>query len=116
MVYKSQNVLAAGGVGMILLNVAGAATTLFTLPHSVPTVHLPASAREAIRAYAASAQAAARASLSQVTFVNDDMVAVPTMSSFSSRGPLPANIDLLKPDMAGMTLATRTVEVLQLLE
>ncbi len=92
---KSQAVLEAGGVGMILLNTSE--NSLNADFHFVPTVHLSHLDRPAIQAYAATAGATAR--IAAATIVYD--VPAPYTASFSSRGPLrAAGGDLLKPDIS----------------
>ncbi|MCW7541059.1 S8 family serine peptidase [Aquabacterium sp. A7-Y] len=92
-VEKSEEVLRAGGAGMVLLNPASG--DLIDDAHFVPTVHLPDSVRDAVRSYAASA--GATASLSHAAQASD--VVAPVMADFSSRGPNLANANLLKPDL-----------------
>jgi hypothetical protein len=100
---KSTAVAAAGGAGMILLNVKGFTSDdiVDTDRHIVPTIHLVASARDAIRAYAASKMTAATASLSPLTLISGNITA-PLMARLSSRGPVADDIGLLKPDITGM--------------
>ena len=91
---KSNAVLQAGGVGMILLN-----TTVNSINadlHFVPTVHLPVTDRDAVRAYAATVGSTASIAQSTIVFT----APAPFTASFSSRGPLlAAGGDLLKPDL-----------------
>ena len=90
---KSRAVKEAGGVGMVLLNTQVQGIQAYL--HSVPTVNLFNSDRDAVKAYAATpgARAAIRGEL-----VFD--AAAPYSAYFSSRGPLLAgNGDLLKPDL-----------------
>ncbi|MFF1820190.1 S8 family serine peptidase [Kribbella sp. NPDC058245] len=91
---KSAQVKAAGGVGMILLNIAPG--TLDSDLHTVPTVHLDDKATPAVKAYV-SGTANPTATISAGTPVK---VNAPKVAASSSRGPSPAgNGDLLKPDM-----------------
>ena len=91
---KSQAVLEAGGVGMILVNTSE--NSLNADFHFVPTVHLSHLDRPAIQAYAATAGATAR--IARATIVFD--TPAPYTAAFSSRGPLRAAAgDLLKPDI-----------------
>lgn len=93
-VNKSLAVFEAGGAGMILLNVTTASINADF--HSVPSVHLQANHRAAVKAYAATA--GATATINQATVVYS--AAAPFTASFSSRGPLLAGGgDLLKPDL-----------------
>lgn len=90
---KSAAVAAAGGVGMVLTNTSS--NSLNGDFHSVPTVHLADTDRAAVRAYAATDGATATISVS----VMDFSAPAPYTASFSSRGPLQASADLLKPDL-----------------
>jgi hypothetical protein len=93
-VNKSLAVQEAGGVGMVLVNVAP--NSLNADYHSVPTVHLADTARTAVKAYAATANATATIAKSTLDF----SAAAPFTASFSSRGPsLAAAGNLLKPDI-----------------
>jgi hypothetical protein len=91
---KSLAVRAAGGVGMVLVNVTpGSLNADF---HYVSTVHVVDTARTALKQYAASPGATAR--ISEATLVPN--VAAPLTATFSSRGPLTAGAgNLLKPDV-----------------
>jgi subtilisin family serine protease len=90
---KSLAVEEAGGVGMILLNTSP--NSLNADFHFVPTVHLQNTDRAAVKAYAATAGATATINLATVTYTEP----APFTASFSSRGPLQASGDLLKPDV-----------------
>jgi subtilisin family serine protease len=94
-VNKSLAVKDAGGVGMILLNTAVASVNADL--HSVPSVHIQfdAATYGAIHAYAKTA--GATATINQASITNT--AAAPFTASFSSRGPLQASGDLLKPDI-----------------
>lgn len=94
-VNKSLAVQQAGGVGMILLN-TGIASVNADL-HAVPSVHLQydASTYAAVHAYARTA--GATATIDQASITNT--APAPFTASFSSRGPLQASGDLLKPDI-----------------
>jgi subtilisin family serine protease len=90
---KSQAVLNAGGVGMVLAdNGAG----LVSEVHAVPTVHVSQADGNAIKAYVVAQGAAARGSIG--TFYNQPKPA-PIMASFSSRGPNMGDPNVLKPDL-----------------
>jgi hypothetical protein len=91
---KSLAVQEAGGIGMVLVNVN--ANTLNADFHSVPTVHLAYTDREAVESYAAAAGATATVSKAEIVL---DAPA-PFTASFSSRGPMLAGAgNLLKPDV-----------------
>lgn len=90
---KSLAVMEAGGVGMILLNPTS--SSLNADFHSVPTVHLQNTDYVAVHTYAATAGAMATINKA----VMDNSAPAPFTASFSSRGPLQASGDLLKPDM-----------------
>jgi subtilisin family serine protease len=92
-VNKSLAVQEAGGVGMILLNTSP--SSLNADFHFVPTVHLADTDRAAVHAYAATP--GPTATINQATIVYN--VPAPFTASFSSRGPLRASGDILKPDL-----------------
>jgi subtilisin family serine protease len=92
---KSLAVKNAGGVGMILYNVA--ASSLNADLHSIPTVHVNHVDGPQIVSYVGSAGAGATATLSQAVVTNT--APAPDVASFSSRGPsLAGGGDILKPD------------------
>lgn len=95
LVDKSRAVFEAGGAGMLLYNDPAGATNTLALIHSVPTVHLDAASGLAIKSYVATT--GATASIAQSTIVFD--APAPLTASFSSRGPLRASANLLKPDL-----------------
>lgn len=91
---KSQAVLEAGGVGMLLVNLTP--NSLNADLHFVPTVHLADTVAAAVHAYAATAGATASIAQSTITFTTP----APFTAAFSSRGPLLAGSgSLLKPDI-----------------
>jgi subtilisin family serine protease len=92
-VNKSLAVQDAGGVGMILVNTS--TNSINADFHFVPTVHLQNTDRAAVKAYAAIPGATATINASTITYVDP----APFTASFSSRGPLLASGDLLKPDL-----------------
>jgi len=92
-VNKSLAVFEAGGVGVILANTSS--SSLNGDFHSVPTVHVSHLDRPAILSYI-STDASPMAEISPSYF---SPVAAPFTASFSSRGPLRASGDLLKPDL-----------------
>ena len=97
LVNKSLAVKAAGGIGMVLTNVAGGGTNILALLHSVPSVHVAYDATTYAALHAAG-DAGAQATIAKATLVFN--VPAPTVASFSSRGPLAAGGgDILKPDI-----------------
>lgn len=93
---KSAAVALAGGVGMILVNVA--ADDVDADFHSVPAVHVDVATGQEIKSYVSEEgdEATARIDPDGV-----DDAAVPQIAEFSSRGPsLASNGDILKPDIA----------------
>ena len=90
---KSQAVLNAGGIGMVLADNGGG---LVSEAHSVPTVHVTAADGNAVKAYAVAQASAAIAALTP--FYNQPKPA-PYMAGFSSRGPNGADANILKPDL-----------------
>lgn len=97
LVNKSAAVKEAGGVGVVIANIAGGATTVFALLHAVPTVHVDQAAGDAIRAYIALSPSSATAEIMDSTIFLTG--APPVTASFSSRGPSLATEDQLKPDV-----------------
>lgn len=101
---KSQVVKDAGGMGMILVNVPGAADSLDNDFHAVPTVHLAAAHHDAVLAYV-------RGGADRpVTLIGENVAGaetpVPQVAGFSSRGPMNANgSDVIKPDVAAPGVA-----------
>jgi len=91
---KSQAVLKAGGIGMILMNSNGN-VGVYSDYLAVPTVHLNALDGGAIRAYAK--LPGATASIAKAAY---QTVAAPTVIYFSSRGPNMADANVLKPDLS----------------
>jgi hypothetical protein len=88
---KSAAVLAAGGVGMILVdNGAGLVADV----HSVPSVHVSAADGTAIKAYAATTGPVAALSA-----FGAGTAPAPIMAGFSSRGPNQGDSNILKPDV-----------------
>jgi subtilisin family serine protease len=102
-VAKSAEVKRAGGVGMILVNLATSSEDLDR--HSVPTVHVNPPATQQIKDKIAANPAI------KVALVNKDTTGLPAapqpqIAGFSSRGPLlAAGSDLLKPDVTAPGVA-----------
>jgi subtilisin family serine protease len=94
---KSLAVKNAGGVGVVIYNVAAGASLNADF-HSLPTVHINNLDGAAVVAYVNSAGAGATARINQSTIVLN--TPAPFTASFSSRGPQLAGLgDLLKPDV-----------------
>ena len=94
---KSEEVERAGGIGMVLLNIDAGDTV--TDDHPIPSVHIDAPYRAAVRAYAATSGATATFHPGNIT---DEVTEVPQLAGFSSRGPVEAaGSDVLKPDITG---------------
>ena len=89
---KSAAVAEAGGIGMIHANTSP--NSINADLHAVPTVHVDDVDGAEIRAYAQTAGATA-------SLVGGDhqVAEAPDVAPFSSRGPLLASTDLLKPDI-----------------
>jgi len=101
LVDKAAAAHAAGAAGMILANtsVPASATTTLAILHIVPTVHVAATAGDAIKAYLDAAPATATASFSAAAISYGNPA--PRMADFSSDGPLTAGGgDILKPDVS----------------
>lgn len=96
---RSVEVQRAGGVGMVLQNVTE--PDVLADWHVVPTVHLAADQRDAVRAYAATGTGTAALS---ARYQAPGVVA-PVMAGFSSRGPNLADPQLLKPDLSAPGVA-----------
>ncbi len=95
LVEKSQVVKDAGGVGVLLVNVPGGATTQLVLPHSVPTIHLSQEDGVAIKAYVGGAASP----VGQLGIMVATKQYAPFVADFSSRGPALSSGDILKPDI-----------------
>ena len=95
-VAKSAEVKRAGGIGMVLLNLAE--NSLDGDLHTVPTVILNPPASTTLKAYARTAGATVTLSNANTS---GSAIRYPQIAGFSSRGPSLANHgDLLKPDLA----------------
>ncbi|WP_051433349.1 S8 family serine peptidase [Promicromonospora kroppenstedtii] len=94
-VNKGAAVAEAGGVGMVLVNTLEG-DTLNTDVQAVPSVHVAATDRDALLAYARTSGATATIAAASV----DTSTPAPYTAAFSSRGPSPAgNGNILKPDV-----------------
>lgn len=101
---KSQVVKDAGGIGMVLVNVPGAADSLDNDFHAVPTIHLGSVHREAVLAYVQGGTDR------PITLVGENTTGeetpTPQIAGFSSRGPMHADgSDVMKPDIAAPGVA-----------
>lgn len=95
---KSDEVKRAGGIGMVLVNVEALEVDPDT--HAVPTIHLPDTARAAVRAYV-SGTAKPTIALLAGDRTGGPATPVPVVAGFSSRGPdSTSGGDLVKPDIA----------------
>ncbi|MHA7240934.1 S8 family serine peptidase [Arthrobacter sp. TMS1-12-1] len=100
---KSAEVLRAGGVGMILVNLVDSSTD--TDQHVVPTVHVNAPEALELKAKVA-ADPAITVALQPTDTTGKPLPPTPQVAGFSSRGPLLATgSDLLKPDIAAPGVA-----------
>jgi hypothetical protein len=95
LVNKAQAVADAGGVGMVLVNTPTSANTTPFVSYLIPAVHLANTYYADLKTYAALAGATATINAASISAGN----AAPFTASFSSRGPLQASGDLLKPDI-----------------
>jgi subtilisin family serine protease len=97
-VAKSEAVLQAGGVGMVMYenNDTG---NLFTDTHWVPSVHVDNTPGLAIKSYIATGTRRNPATAEIVTGEISAWPNAPTMTDFSSRGPDPVAEDIIKPDV-----------------
>ena len=94
-VEPSRAVFEAGGIGMVLLNTGD--TAIDARSRLVPSVHLPATDRDAVKAYAALAGATAALSAARIAVTTG----APSIIADSGRGPTLASFgDLLAPDIA----------------
>lgn len=101
---KSQVVKDAGGIGMVLVNVPGAADSLDNDFHVVPSIHLGSVHREAVLAYVQGGTDL------PITLVGENTTGeetpTPQIAGFSSRGPTYADgTDVMKPDVAAPGVA-----------
>lgn len=92
---KSLAVYMAGGAGMVQYN-TNDLQSLNTDNHWLPSVHVNYTKGAAIKAYIAAQGAAATAQIYGGAFTP---IPAPWMADFSSRGPNPGVMDLVKPDI-----------------
>ena len=104
---RGANVLAHGGVGMVLYS-AAAPQMQFSDNHYLPAVHLPRQSGLAVKAYIEAQGAGATASIVEGGAVADPTA--PAMTHFSSRGFNGAADDIIKPDVTapGMQILAGT--------
>jgi subtilisin family serine protease len=97
-VEKSQAVLEAGGVGMIMYENTDD-NNLFTDNHAVPTVHVDNTPGLAIKDYIA--DTASPTARLRVPLTTTTWGPAPSITLFSSRGPVPTGFgeDVIKPDI-----------------
>ncbi|RDX80060.1 Subtilisin-like protease SBT1.1, partial [Mucuna pruriens] len=93
---KGEEVKAAGGAGMLLLNSDDQGEELIADPHVLPATSLGASASKIIRSYVQSVLIPI-ASISFLGTMFGDPA--PVMAAFSSRGPSIVGPDIIKPDV-----------------
>ncbi|XP_061357795.1 subtilisin-like protease 1 [Gastrolobium bilobum] len=96
---KAQEVLNAGGAGMILTNQENFGFNTFAIPVVLPSVHVSYAAGLAIKAYINSTLAPTATILFKGTVIGDPLA--PAVTAFSSRGPNLESPGILKPDIIG---------------
>jgi subtilisin family serine protease len=97
-VEKGQNVLDAGGGGMVLANDSGNGNSLVADAHVLPAVHISYADGVTLKSWLASDSghmAAISGTTKDLSAANGDV-----MAGFSSRGPDASVPDVLKPDLA----------------
>lgn len=105
LINKASSVKSAGGAAMIILNTpalppltaAASSDTTVLQPYVIPTVHLTASAFDAVTGHAAAASPTAAFGPG----IQQAGVVAPVMGTFSLNGPSQASSDALKPDISG---------------
>ena len=99
LVEKSHVILSAGGTGMILLNASADRESVIPDAHFLPASNVGAKAASIILAHVNST----RNPVAKFRFksVQCDVKPAPTMAYFSSRGPDPISLQVLKPDITG---------------
>lgn len=96
---KGQNVKAAGGVGMIIINQVQHGYTTFAEAHILPAAHLTYADGLKVIAYINSTTSPTASILFKGTIIGDKRA--PAVASFSSRGPTLASPGIIKPDIIG---------------
>ncbi|MGQ5524500.1 S8 family peptidase [Chitinimonas sp. PSY-7] len=92
---KSAAIKAAGGVGMILVNLTSS-QSLNADMHTVPSLHVNNVMGASVKAYAAQAGATTAISKGEL---KAGVIPAPVMAEFSSRGPNKGEMNTLKPDL-----------------
>ncbi|GAA1594845.1 hypothetical protein GCM10009789_56140 [Kribbella sancticallisti] len=92
---KSHAVFNAGGAGMVLYDLSDT-VTLLSDNHWVPSVHISNTDGLRVKAYLASAGSSAEG---RITAAEKRSARGSVMANFSSRGPNPAAMDIIKPDI-----------------
>lgn len=97
---KGKLVKQAGGAAMIVMNAANRGYDTRAQPHELPAAHVTNVDGLAILNYMQSAPSAAATILFHGTKIGSSL-GDPAVASFSSRGPSPVSIGVLKPDIIG---------------
>lgn len=93
---KGEQVVKAGGAGMLLVNTENDGEELIADPHFLPATSLGASAGKAIKSYLSSAKKPTASIKFKGTVYGNT---APVMAAFSSRGPSFFGQDVIKPDV-----------------
>ncbi|KAL2525112.1 Subtilisin-like protease SBT1.7 [Abeliophyllum distichum] len=96
---KGQEVKDAGGFAMILINQEPDGYSTIADPHVLPATHVSYAAGEKIKAYINSTSTPSATIVFKGTIIG--VKNVPTVTSFSSRGPSFSSPGILKPDIVG---------------
>ncbi|KAL3508374.1 hypothetical protein ACH5RR_027775 [Cinchona calisaya] len=96
---KGENVMAAGGAAMIIMNQEFQGYTLSADAHVLPATHVSYADGVKILAYINSTNSPTATIFFNGTAIGD--VRAPMVASFSSRGPNKASPGILKPDIIG---------------
>lgn len=102
-VAKGANVKASGGVGMVLVTQAGGKASVVSDTHVVPTVMISEWDGAALRTWLAGATAP-MATIDATVFEESASLA-DRLAYFSSRGPDPTNLNVIKPDVTAPGVA-----------
>ncbi|WP_229257218.1 S8 family peptidase [Duganella callida] len=102
LVNKVASAMAAGAVGVVIVNVEGGATTLPSQYYNLSTVHINLADAKTLKSYMAQAAAGkATGALGDVRPTYDtNPAAAPIVAGSSSRGPNVADANILKPDIS----------------